>query len=1364
MNNKLIRKATTAALGAALVSSTVAVPAFVQPSKVHAITKTKAEDILAGLTPEQRQALASMPTSSETGILLDASVNLESDTPVSVIVSFKNKPAKAAVAESALQGKSLSPEQARSKAEADHAAFQKDLDKLFADKNAYKVKRTYKHAFNGVALEVPADKLKELVKSAAVQAIYSNAKVTAEQPAQDSGQGMADERSFLQVDKLHAEGYTGKGVKVAVLDTGVDYQHPDIHGAYKGGYDFVDNDDDPMETTYADWVKAGKPGNAANYVTEHGTHVAGTIAGQGKNESEYATTGIAPDAELYAYRVLGPGGTGETAGIIAAIDKAVADGMDVMNLSLGASYNDPLYPTSMAINNAVLSGVTAVVAAGNDGNKMYTLGSPGSASLALTVGASSVPITSMAAKGTLDNISADLRFMARGYEDDIAKLKGQTNTVVDVGLGDPAGYSGKDVKGKIVLISRGVYTMDSKIAYAKAKGAAIVLMYNDHAQEGHIPVYFGEGTGFVPAFSLTNADGLAFKQKLAAGAASFTFTDISNIKTEGDTLADFSSRGPSWVNYDIKPEITAPGVSVLSTVPGFINSPDNPGDYKHAYQRMSGTSMATPNVTGMAALLLQANPDLQPEDVKSILMNTADPLQKTYSVFEQGAGRVDPYEAVHASMEIRVKDRTAVLMNGKESTVKENTGSISFGSKAATGKDVKDSRIVEIENKGGEAKAFDVSVKFQSVSGAKDAAKNGVEVKTDASVQVGPHDKVSRNVSIVIPGTAETGVYEGYVVYTNHANPAETYQIPFGVHYVEQGFGEISLLRQSMPTDRTSLINPFFNPFLGATFSLKSHMRTIDIVLADAETGEDLGFVGKMDGIYFEEGISYFVAGFMGVYYPFTGNPEQPISDRSALAKDGRYTLKFIGRDDAGKAFTAAQDFFVDNVMPDQFGVQVEGEKADNPFVEYGDGQGSLKMTASIHDKAVDAMQAAGMKADQSKSAIWYFYNSPYPGGKLALDADGHAKDEIEMSPNTPVLNVQFEGLDQATNSYGRKQYFFVKNNTAYVYGQPNVKTRVNRVAAHIGDTITITLTANNVSKLKQANYSFTTKTEDTEIAGITLHPEAQKLGGKLNVTTTKLSGTAVKSNVDVVFADGVSGDLPMVDVTITIPKMQDPNPASSFRTVASTFTSVDNAVTKPFTYIAPIDILPDFTSVTSYIQAEGFKDAEGLMVRKDYTKVGAKVTVVDSRGKQYPGVMDDRGQYYATGLPLTRDLFSVIQEIPGHLTMHNTFTDAFKVMDGQLYGIYKRLGTETMRTAAGGDVNGDQVIDILDALAMQEKWGTSERSADINADGTVDAKDFAFIEKNFLLQNPTVADAPKPTEKYKGKTLAMIKSMLGMK
>ncbi|WP_377954691.1 S8 family serine peptidase, partial [Arthrobacter sp. NPDC057013] len=479
-------------------------------------------------------------------------------------------------------------------------------------------------------------------------------------------------------------GFTGKGVKVGVIDTGIDYNHPDLKDAYKGyraqpgvdpktispssvkGWDFVDNDADPMETTYDDWKKSGlgekDPLTGEAYYTEHGTHVSGIIAGRGKNNTDYAVTGVAPDADLYVYRVLGKFGSGTTENVLGGIDKAISDGMDVINLSLGASVNDPENVESLALNNAVLSGVTAVVAAGNAGNGMYTVGAPGAAALPITVGANDTKTVIATSKGTLhgtSDVTADLKLLGKGLNDNVDSLKGKNLPIVLVpNYGADTDYKNIDVNGKIVLVKRGLNALIDKITIAQKHGAAAVLMADNIAGEGFIPAYLGAGYGMIPTFSMSYEQGNDLIAKLGTGTPTFSFDEMGQITNPGSTLASFSSRGPARITYDIKPEVTAPGVAVFSTVPSYMHGADQIGNYQYAYDNLSGTSMATPNVAGVAALLLQANPNLTPAQVKQTLMNTADPLNGDYSVFESGAGQVDPYEAIHSQTRIEVVDET----------------------------------------------------------------------------------------------------------------------------------------------------------------------------------------------------------------------------------------------------------------------------------------------------------------------------------------------------------------------------------------------------------------------------------------------------------------------------------------------------------------------------------------------------------------------------------------------------------------------------------------------------------------------------------------------------------------------------------
>ncbi len=575
------------------------------------------------------------------------------------------------------------------------------------------ITREYKNAINGVAMTLPGVAVKDLLQSGVVKHVFKDYEVKVDPPVETKvaiDPKMADSIPQIGVDKLHAENIKGKGIKVGVLDTGIDYNHPDLKDVFKGGYDFVDDDADPMETTYEDWINAGKPTYPGRvYYTSHGTHVAGTIAAQQKNGVDYAVKGVAPEVDLYAYRVLGVWGGGDTAGIIAGIDQAITDGMDVINMSLGAATNNPLYATSVAVNNAMLSGVVTVVAAGNAGPNEKTLGSPGTAALGISVGASDVSMTIPTFSGSASAEKFEnMQLLGKDFSDQLEDLQGQSLPIVFAGLGKATDFAGKDVSGKIALIQRGEIAFDEKIKNAKIAGAKSVIVYNN--VDGQIPAYLGEVVGLIPSFRLSKADGERLKE---LGEGSFTFETLSNTKTEGDHLADFSSRGPVEGNYDIKPDVVAPGVSIFSTTPEFINDPQDGINYENAYVRMSGTSMASPHVAGAAALILQEHPEYTPFDVKSALMNTSDDLQGDNSVYEVGAGRIDAYQAVHTDTSIKVWDKTQNIENGNVVEIDELTGSIVFGKHyKKDDQPIEASKKVTVQNNSQEEKSFTLEVEY----------------------------------------------------------------------------------------------------------------------------------------------------------------------------------------------------------------------------------------------------------------------------------------------------------------------------------------------------------------------------------------------------------------------------------------------------------------------------------------------------------------------------------------------------------------------------------------------------------------------------------------------------------------------------
>lgn len=413
--------------------------------------------------------------------------------------------------------------------------------------------------------------------------------------------------------KLDRDGHrlTGEGVKVAVIDTGIDYNHPDLMRNYKGGYDIIDNDKDPMETQ----VAQGPP-------TLHGTHVAGIIAANGK------VHGVAPGAEIYAYRALGPGGQGTTEQVIEAIEKAVEDKVDVLNLSLGNTVNGPDWPTSLALDKAVEKGVVAVTSSGNSGPAMWTVGSPGTAQQAISVGASAPPMQ-----------TPHITIPAEDREIELNLLKGTERwslrrdfPYVDAGYGLPSELADHDVKGNIVVVKRGRISFEEKVKAAQNAGAIGILIYNNTSG----PFVGGVQNRYsLPAGTISQDDGEWLVKKLDSSKR--TPIIRTTYRKEQDFIAPFSSRGPVTFSWEVKPDLVAPGMSIDSTVPG-------------GYTGLDGTSMSAPHVAGAAALVIQAHPEWTPEQVKAALMNSTKQLfnndGERYAPHEQGAGRLQVNKAM----------------------------------------------------------------------------------------------------------------------------------------------------------------------------------------------------------------------------------------------------------------------------------------------------------------------------------------------------------------------------------------------------------------------------------------------------------------------------------------------------------------------------------------------------------------------------------------------------------------------------------------------------------------------------------------------------------------------------------------------
>jgi subtilisin family serine protease len=1318
---------------------------------------TSIESVLANMTPQQLENYRQLQSVEKQGLYLSQTVNLESEDSVKVIVQLDHHPEKVAKLKAKLEGRELDVSKAKADVEKDQKTFKDEISKMFKGKgsNDFKVGKTYKNAMNGVSVELPANRIEELLALDVVRSVYSDVEVQIDPPVQtetlsneQAEDYMMESLPYLGVDKLHSEGFTGKGIKVGVLDTGIDYNHPDLDEVYKGGYDFIDNDENPMEATYEDWKGSGSPefSNGNSYYTEHGTHVAGTIAGEGDNESEYNIKGVAPEADIYGYRVLGPYGSGSSEGVIAGIDRAVADGMDVINLSLGASVNDPLYPTSVAINNAVLSGVTAVVSAGNAGNDSFTLGSPGTAALALTVGASDVPIDIPTFNGQYGSEKVSLQLMARNYSNHLEALEGQSLEIVDVDLGKPGDFIGKSIEGKIALISRGEMAFVDKIKAAKQRGAKAILLYNNE-EEGHIPHYLGEGVDYLPTFSLTKADGEALKESIQEGKM-FTFSDLGAITTEGDRLANFSSRGPSRMNYDIKPEIVAPGVGVLSTVPSYINDKEN-GSYEYAYARLSGTSMASPHVAGMAALLLQSNVDLEPADVKSIFMNTADPLNGDYSVYEVGAGRIDPFEAIHSDMNFQVIDETTTIANGEEMKIDELTGGLSFGLQYVEGNSLRNHRTIMIENSGEETKTFNGSVEFTNHS--LDTSENGIHLTFDKNIKVKAGKKKKTNVFLNVPKTAEEGYYEGYIRYVNEDNQSEEYQIPFGIRVSEKGIEYANALNFS--TKENHQFRPVQN-FTPMDFALKSPMKRMSVVLVDGKKNEELGLLGTFNTEGLPEGQRIIIQPvFNGSYYPYGDNS---ISVNPVLAPEGHYKLRLVGIDNEGETFTKDADTYIDNTAPEF------SSSLPNGVYEYEEGTETLPFTMTMYDKNIEEMKAAGFEIDQSKNYIEYYYGSPYPDGYLYPDANGTISDEILMDPILSSYPVGFFGYDSVGNfaQKGPILNSFVEKGTQYA----TVSTDQDEVKA--GDELKMTLSVDNVEKLKEGTFKLQYDTEHLQLKDVKIHPDFAKYGSAQltfedNVINSYRNNLEVSVKVDNT-GEEVSGDIPMVEASFEVKDA--PFSRNNLLKVPSysvSYSDIDgnNTNLKGYFEGTITELIRNHSEVRGDVMAQGFFGTDGSFDwQTDFSNAPISMKVTDFAGNIYNGEIT-RDNDFKVKIPVSDKPFQMEVKVPGHFPVKSTF-HVYEQREDKIVGTWRTL---PLRKQDAGDINQDSVIDVMDAIELKNSWGTDNQNADLNFDGNIDVKDFELVEYNFLETDPGVENAPKPKEKYNGDSLEDIKKDLGI-
>ncbi len=685
--------------------------------------------LLAGLAAFTAAAGELRPAAG--GLRLQAPVPQGTDTARVFIVQLAGAPAVSRPPSQRERFNARDPEVA-----AHTEALAASHDALLASVGAADAKvYSYGLTFNGFAARLTPAQVSRLRARREVIGVWPDRLKRVETNESPLFLGLYDERSGLN----RALGLTGEGVIIGVIDSGITPGHPSFSDTRDGDrpricrsgwaqqsllglwlcYRFRDRDDEVVYTRPDRWRGACEAGDGfqntdcnnkligARYYIEgfrqeypldpnefispkdadgHGTHIASIAAGNSVRASLAGTDvaevrGVAPRAYVAAYKAcwLQPGqtrGSCSTADLARAIEDAVADGVDIINYSIGSTDASLREPDDLALLAATEAGVLAVVAAGNDGTGLEpdrgTILSPAGAPWVLAVGASTREgqrfeeamrvdePPELAGEYAAREASFTPSLRTEGaISGPLVLVDDETLALADGVLGttydacEPI-KNGADLFGQIAYLQRGGCTFEVKLRNVESAGALGALVFNN--QGSPIVMSGTRGSVNIPAVMIGQADGQRLLDELNADGSVEVTLDKSLLlraSDRGDVMAAFSSRGPNGAAPDfIKPDVTAPGEDILAAQARDVAN----GVRGEDFQYLSGTSMAAPHVAGLAALLRQRYPDWTPAMLKSALMTTATTAvtkadgETPADPFDFGSGRVVPNEAVEPGL------------------------------------------------------------------------------------------------------------------------------------------------------------------------------------------------------------------------------------------------------------------------------------------------------------------------------------------------------------------------------------------------------------------------------------------------------------------------------------------------------------------------------------------------------------------------------------------------------------------------------------------------------------------------------------------------------------------------------------------
>jgi minor extracellular serine protease Vpr len=738
----------------------------------------------------------------------------------------------------------------------------------------------YDNLFNGLSVTVNLKDISKLSLIGGVKAIYPVHTLSLPPVTQVSDPNLVTAVAMTGADIAQSElGLHGDGVKVGIIDTGIDYRHPDLGGCFGPGcrvavgWDFVG---DAYDASAASPIIAPDPD--PEDCAGHGTHVAGIVGANG------GVIGVAPHVTFGAYRVFGCGGSSSDDVIIAAMERALSDGMNVVNMSLGRNFGWPEWPTAKAATRLVNKGVVVASSFGNEGaNGLYSgavaavgekvIGVASFDNTFINIPAFSISpdnklIGSLPAGGAPPPPLSGNLLMAR---------TGTTTATADACNPLAAG----SLTGKAVLIRRGGCTFYQKVRNAQLAGAAAVALYNNVAgllfPSAAPPA--GSPAITIPVGGITAADGAVIDSRIAAGPVTLTWTtqSISSPQATGGLISSFSSYGLS-PDLTLKPDLGAPGGFIRSTFPVALGS----------YAILSGTSMSSPHVAGAAALLLQAKPHTPSQAVAGILQNSARPANWA------GNPKLGFLEAVHrqgAGM-LRIDDAVLATTNIAPST-------LALG-ESAGGSAI---RTLAIQNNSPDPVTYDLSNLPAPATGPNTFAPAfltgpATALFNPSSVTVPGHGTSSVDVTITAdPTLPDRSLYGGYLIATPEGG-GQAYRVPYagfkgsyrsiqvltptvaGFPWLAKLVGGDSLVQQSGGASYSMVGDDI--PFIAVHLDHQSRLLRLEAF--DAVTGKDWHRILQEDYVSRSSAATSFFA--------FTWDGTTSAGQKMYTAPNGSYIIK----------------------------------------------------------------------------------------------------------------------------------------------------------------------------------------------------------------------------------------------------------------------------------------------------------------------------------------------------------------------------------------------------------------------------------------------------------------------------------------